>query len=52
LRIKKSTPRHREKVVGALSFNLKMIASALPFIALSAIYFLKYRKQPPKRDGS
>lgn len=35
-------------LAGALSLNFKMIAAALPFIVLSVIYFLKYRKQAPQ----
>ena len=34
-------------LAGVLSLNFKMIAAALPFIILSTIYFLKYRKKSP-----
>ncbi|MBP6825930.1 MAG: hypothetical protein KA165_05125 [Saprospiraceae bacterium] len=32
-------------LAGALSMNLKIVASSLPFTILSVLYFLKYRKQ-------
>lgn len=31
-------------LAGALSVNLKMIASTLPFLALAVVYFLRFRK--------
>lgn len=37
-------------LAGALSLNWKMIASALPFIILTVIYFLKHRKQPSETN--
>ncbi len=37
-------------LAGMLSMNLKTIVSALPFIVLSVIYFLKYRKQLPEES--
>jgi hypothetical protein len=39
-------------LAGALSQNWKMIAAALPFIILAAIYFLKSRKQAPQNKAS
>ena len=32
-------------LAGALSANVKILASTLPFIALALVYFLKYRKK-------
>lgn len=31
-------------LAGALSVNLKMIASTLPFLILAIVYFLRFRK--------
>ena len=32
-------------LAGSLSLNVKMIISALPFVVLGVIYFLKYRRK-------
>ena len=32
-------------LAGGLSLNVKMIISALPFVVLAVIYFLKYRRK-------
>ena len=33
-----------EEAAGALSGNIKMIASTLPFLVLAVVYFLRFRK--------
>jgi len=38
-------------LAGVLSFNWKMIAAALPFVILSVIYFVKFRRTGPIRTA-